>query len=123
MTQLIDNIYAVEVPIEAKNITIDDGDLIYEYLGFYELQNVYNIESIHLINLDDTLLGTVTPDAIDFDCEPYIDMGAVLGFKNYNCKLFENTGSSYRSPIDSFRSLLTSKGLTDYSKLVIIKSK
>lgn len=120
MTKLTDNLYAVEVPEDATNFTIGF------YKPYWHIQ--YNLTPVE--NYTHTggfaffykdfggknkypdkleFIGTVTKDSIDFDCEPFS--------KPYR-KLY-----LWGNNNDVFRSLLTSKGLTDYNKLVIIKSK
>ena len=68
------------------------------------------------------LLGTVTHDAIDFDCEPYCENYGIYGYRNYDTQL--QYGEVLRkTPEGSFRSLLTSKGCDLTKKYVIVKIK
>ena len=87
MTQLTPTLYAVEVPYEAKNFTVIQS---------------HSVGGVDILIKDSVLqwkiLGTVTPDAIDFDCD-------FIGTK------------------DAFLALMYSKGCDLTKKYVIIKSK
>lgn len=98
MTKLTDNLYAVEVPEDAINFYVSENGLSAWNNGLIMYSSI--------LSGNWSIIGTVTKDSIDFDYQYHI-----LGTYNF------------RNPDGTFRSLLTSKGLTDYHKLVIIKSK
>ena len=97
MTQLTPTLYAVEVPDEAKNFTV-----IQSHSYFHSPRIEHSVGGVDILIKDSVLqwkiLGTVTPDAIDFDCD-------FIGTK------------------DAFLALMYSKGCDLTKKYVIIKSK
>ena len=118
MTQLTDNLYAVETDKDVIGFKFNSkGDAIYPML--------HGSATLHPIQLPSgnwQIIGTVTKDSIDFDCRKFIEGYGIDRWRNYKFESqYEEVLKS--TPEYSFRSLLTSKGLTDYNKLVIIKSK
>jgi len=100
MTQLTDNLYALEIPSKARNFGFSQGG----YFGWGS-NGKTTVTTLHIdIN---SIIGTVTKDNIYFDCGELINPDKI----NLSKRVLES----------AFRSLLTSKGLTEYYKLVIIK--
>ena len=118
MTKLTDNLYAVEVPEDAINFSIRP---YFERPNlFFKIKISWVVERKSLLYGNWSIIGTVTKDSIDFDCREFIEGYGIDRWRNYKFESqYEEVLKS--NPDDSFRSLLTSKGLTDYSKLVIIK--
>jgi hypothetical protein len=130
MTKLTDNLYAVEVPDDAINFSIRP---YFERPNlFFKIKISWVVERKSLLYGNWSIIGTVTKDSIDFDCEPLVQKGGLRTYKDYTYveKEMDDVGlfnallmMKFKTPQESFRSLLTSAGLTDYNKLVIIKSK
>lgn len=74
------------------------------------------------IPLNSEILGTVDKDIISFDVHELIHVAKSGLCKDYTCNYIVS-GQEFKltSAEDSFRSLLSSHGITDYEKLIIIK--
>lgn len=120
MTKLTDNLYAVEVLHSAYFIKL-------RFSKFITCRKEHSSVIVYPKDGLWELVGIVTPDSIDFDCEPYLSDNTIVYLLDENSGKpfagFDITKDKLFNPESSFRSLLTSAGLTDYSKLVIIKSK
>lgn len=106
MTTLTDKLLAIEVPMEADYLTRMDDELWW-YI---------NSSGSHFkedVGFDFRILGTVTPDAIDFGV--YGNESITEYFKE-ECFPYGFTKDNE----DCFRSLMHSKGLK-YGKYVIIE--
>jgi len=126
MIQLTDTIFAVEVPSEYNHFKISGTN----YLCGLETTFSNNWQAIPP-RLGETglepfkILGTATPTEIDFDLSLY-DSELFDDFCDDNGNDFQLNYVTNNYEYDlgregSFRSLLTSKGITTYEKLVIVE--
>jgi len=100
MHQIDKNLFAVVVPVEATIIEKFKDT----YISFY-------MDGCHYENLgfEFEIKSEITHDSISFDCEPYVEKnGTYDGHSLY--KSYANPFGA-DTPIESFRSLLKSKGL------------
>jgi len=119
MTQLTDELFAVEViaPIDANDFWINNCGCIRYSHDNGRKSSVIEPAQIgeYLEKGNWSILGTVSPDAIDFDCVDYVKVVNYNRFENYT------GGWSFDFTNDSFRSIITSKGLDNSKKYLIIK--
>jgi len=106
MTQLTDELFAVEVPEDATDTELHVGYITY-HVGIGTDNFDILRQSDSGITGDSELIGTVSHDAIDFDCGLYINPDKLSLSK----KVLEK----------AFRSLMKYKGLDNSKKYVIIK--
>lgn len=104
MIHLIRNLYSVEVPSDAKKLI----KIKYDFNGNYMLESICDKFKLK-IPFDFKILGEVSKDEISFDVEPYVEIfnkGLAKRYVDYMRKWL-----LYRTPKESFRSLLQSKGI------------
>ena len=124
MIQLTDTIFTVKTPIDAERIRIETHEnnevVVYGFPnpGSWEVFSKLPVGRFKI-------LGTVTQTEIDFDVKPILAHMIVTA---------GGLGKCYQINVDGFidytysdrralRSLLTSKGITTYEKLVIVERK
>ncbi len=108
MTQLTDELIAVLVPF-VEGLNINNERLFWDWIKNNPKENGG-------FNDEYKIIGTVTKDSIDFDCEKYVE-----GFfkhnlsQNFDCwkNYYNPSGLTYSktTPKESFISLLNSKEL------------
>lgn len=120
MIQILENVFAVEVPKDAFNFhdTKANGIIWEDTLGYYD--------SFYFDDVDEDfgnyeILGTITPTEIDFDVEPMVELDEnslpkLTMYKDYTYEMWP-----FKHPEGSFRSALTAAGITQYDKLVILQ--
>lgn len=120
MTQLTDKLIAVLLPEDAY-----DFDLKIKFLKYKFLENnqINILKDFKYSKNSYKILGTVTKDNIDFDCEKYVEKCLnSFSYINYKSK---NQPSVFRTKKESFISLLNSKGLfldkLDNQKILILE--
>lgn len=103
MTELLPGLYSVSVPEEASNFEKIGKELWYYVDGSGSHFKIY-------IEFEFEIIGTVTADTIDFKTFNHVGICDIenisLFYKDYT-----NPTNKFDNPDDSFRSLLTSKGL------------
>lgn len=141
MTELIKNIYAIEVPKGAYDFQIgydwEEGKLRVDY-RFQKTGNRFEdlarmaieIQIENWMPNSTEILGTVTPDTIDFDVSGIVE---TFLLRKIASQLKHRSGVIYRDYTDnvkicstvddSFRSLMTSKGLDPTKHYLIIRKK
>lgn len=111
LTQITDKLYAVEVPLDAHDFERVGFNLLYSCGG-----KINRIETDFIF----TLVGTVTEDCIDFDCESYVKPSIDLPEYKYGGEIhpketyWDYTTKSFwmDNSDDSFRSLVSYKGIS-----------
>lgn len=114
LTQLLPTIYAIRVPVEARRLFISHLN----YLCAEYKDKGYSWKEILI---DEPLggkwriIGTVSADTIDFDCEPYVEYNDLHYSREKSqimplFKCYEGKYSATTNKDESFRSLLNSKG-------------
>lgn len=137
ITQITETLYAIPVPTEAHSFTAHNAESNYRgktnYLSEIWCRKDNYSERIYSIddNVDIKIIGTVTQEEIDFDCEPHVKPSIDLPEYKYGGEIHpKETYWDYESKTfwmdcsdDSFRSLLSSKGIkpTKETKLLIIE--
>lgn len=126
LTQITDKLYAVEVPLDAHDFERVGFNLVYN-TDFPENGMVEFVE----IDFIFTLVGSVTKDCIDFDCEVYVKPSIDLPEYKYGGEIhpketyWDYTMNSFwmDSSDDSFISLLSSKDISfdGDTKILIIE--
>lgn len=128
LTKITDDLWAVQVPVDARQIGFGNHCLGYK-TKMQEPEDTngftHSKEPQYLFcNKDYEILGTVSETEIDFDTAECVESkisGKVLG----NSKLYKmyTTGNWSFFSHNSFRSLLKSKGITPTpeTKIVILK--
>lgn len=113
MTQLLENLYTIEVPADATEVHIGKpfgkSRIVYKSPKFYEYRKIE-------LNGEYKLIGEVTADSMTFDPEPYVQaecggfMGNVKGFHDYCQVGVTMDGLPLETAEQSFRSFLQSNG-------------
>ena len=135
--KLQNGLWAVSVPENSYqpelNIEHEDEWYVLEFYhdnddeesGFYGECVQYDV---HLNPGDYEILGTVDKDTISFDVTPFIESEDLMINGKLQSKLFydyqmctDDVCEWFCKPELSFRSLLSSHGITDYEKLIILK--
>lgn len=117
--KLQNGLWAVSVPMNVENVKISQfhtRNLFFEEKGFL------GINSVELYCAKWKILGTVDKNTISFDVDELIHVAKSGLCKDYTCNYIVS-GQEFKltSAEESFRSLLSSKGLTDYEKIIILK--
>lgn len=118
LTQITDTLFGMAIPVHSKGFAITNnvkGDHFLRYID--DVINLVDIEGEHKV------IGTVSTTQIDFDCELYvekmdeIDRGAFIEkiYKDYVGDMVY-----YYSKNKSFRSLLSSKGITPTNETKVL---
>ena len=121
MTQLTPTLYAVEVQDNSYDFRIVKNTLEW----FKTTGGSFCYRDLPDGNWE--LLGTVTPDAIDFDCEEYVQKGGMKDTKGMY-QYFDDNGdlggvTFFSTKEQCFRYIMQSKGLLVSNKYVVIKAK
>lgn len=132
MKQITQNIYAVEVPLDAKDFKkstslrygIEVIDMFNSTLLYTFAKDHQGFEHLDGIGFQDfEILGTVTADKIDFDVSGLVEKmnwtNSTIWYMDYTHKGADKFIT--QNPFKSFRSLLTSKSIEITQKLLIIK--
>jgi len=126
MIQLTDTIFAVEVPTNVTDFKTSRNQLWgYSELGGFmksKIKHIYGLSGVYSDRFK--ILGTVTPTEIDFDVEPYVECNRIFEtrfFADYTKDESNWFDEPTESAESSFMTLLTSKGITTYEKLVIVE--
>lgn len=118
LTQLTNELYAVGVPLEAKDFSITE----YNWIMTIGYTSNEGFKSIKIPEALYQILGTCTENDIDFDVEPYVHCISrpLLIYRDYkhNSPYLNDQCEGYNN---SFRSLIASKGIKEFEKLVILK--
>lgn len=103
MTDLGNGLFAISIPKESEKLLLDSYGTIFYRIG-------KKLKVINTRKENHQILGTVTASDISFDVEPYVQKRTLGYWLDYNKP---NTRHDYMcdTPKDSFRSLLSSKGL------------
>lgn len=127
MTELLPHIYAIEVPMDAKDMTI--GERPENPIVLYTLPKSFFPNEVDFVDLPKGkffILGTVKYGKIDFDVSGLVEKRSVFSKWNvYRINEYVDYiggGVMYHAN-DSFRSLLSSKQLDPNKQYVIIKKK
>lgn len=130
MTQLNPTkLHAIEVPENSQYYSVSGGMLSYDpdknsQHGTWEHCKIGQREFFQI-------LGTITPNEISFDVEGYTEKilidypvavraaGLIRCIRHMNYSEENQYEHSCENSTDSFRSLLSANGITDYKKLLI----
>jgi len=111
MIQLTDILYGVEVPMDANDFGFGFS-FGKNTMGYYNNKECDEFIEVELPHNKWQLIGTITKDACDFDCEPYVENNEFNDYPNYNIPSLIEDKFCYNSGFtkeDSFRSLIESK--------------
>ena len=118
MKQLTDTLWMIEVPDDAIEFEITTSTLISGSDKYLRYPDKTGATLIHLPKGEWQLIGTVTKDSIDFDCEPYVeikydlryaDRNDMEGYRDYGELHPDGKPYWFERKEDSFRSLIESK--------------
>lgn len=126
LTQILPNIYAIRVPVEAHSFDYENSHLYYD-LPDNILERSIQLPLNRLDNFE--IMGCCTTTEVDFDCSGIVEVDEV----KYDRELYKVYGKVYdkvhariyssSDHVFAFRSLLTSKGIepTETEKILILK--